>query len=91
MSAKPPQRARRKPSPDDQPVAPQYKTKKDKLIAMLRRKGGQDMAQLTTALGWLPHTVRAALTGLRKNGFTVQRDVANDGRSRYWIVPETGR
>jgi Protein of unknown function (DUF3489) len=23
--------------------------------------------------GWLPHTARAALTGLRKRGFTVER------------------
>jgi hypothetical protein len=42
------------------------------------------MAQLTKTLGWLPHTVRAALTGLRKSGFTIQRVVGKaEEAARY--------
>ena len=35
---------------------------------LLRRKGGATLAELVAATGWLPHTTRAALTGLRKKG-----------------------
>lgn len=67
-------------------------TKKDQLIALLRSRGGVDMAQLTKTLGWLPHTVRAALTGLRKSGFTIQRVVGKaEKAARYRIVPDAER
>ncbi len=37
------------------------------------------------ATGWLPHTTRAALTGLRKRGYAVNREVA-DGGSVYRVA-----
>ena len=50
------------------------------------------MAQLTKTLGWPPHTVRAALTGLRKSGFTIQRVVGKaEKAARYRIVPDAER
>lgn len=91
MSANPPQRSSSKLAADGKSSAPPPKTKKDKLITLLRRRGGQDIAQLTDALGWLPHTVRAALTGLRKSGLNVERHVTDDGRTCYRIVPEASR
>jgi predicted ArsR family transcriptional regulator len=91
MPAKTPHRAPRKRPAGEQPPAPRFKTKKEQLVALLRRKGGQEIAQLTVALGWLPHTVRAALTGLRKNGFNVERAIGDDGRTRYYIAPRAGR
>lgn len=91
MPAKSPNPIHRKRPAAGALAAAQAKTKKDQLIALLRRKGGREMAQLVTALGWLPHTVRAALTGLRKSGFAVERVVGEDGRSRYRIAPETGQ
>jgi len=39
------------------------------VIEMLSRSGGASLADLIAATGWLPHTTRAALTGLRKRGF----------------------
>lgn len=91
MPAKTPHRAPRKRAAGEQPPAPRFKTKKEHLIALLRRKGGQEMAQLIAVLGWLPHTVRAVLTGLRKTGLNVERFIAEDGRPRYRIRPEAGR
>jgi predicted ArsR family transcriptional regulator len=77
------------------PPAPQkVKSKKDQLITLLRTKGGADIQQLTKALGWLPHTVRAALTGLRKSGLTVERIAGKGGGpARYSIAskPERAR
>ena len=67
------------------------KWKKEKIVALLRRNDGRALAELTTALGWLPHTVRAAIAGLRKNGLNVERFTANNGGSRYQIRSEAGR
>lgn len=60
-------------------------TKKAQLIALLRQKGGTDVAAVGRALGWQPHTVRAAFTGLKKAGFSVSRMEGADGVSRYTI------
>jgi predicted ArsR family transcriptional regulator len=91
MTTKSSRSARRKFSTDAQMSTVHRRTKKDQLIALLRRRGGQGIAQLSEALGWLPHTVRAALTGLRKSGLNVERRVTDDGRTCYRILPKAGR
>ena len=40
---------------------------------LLRRKGGATLVELIAATGWLPHSTRAALTGLRKKGHDIER------------------
>ena len=47
-------------------------SKKDRLIGMLSRDGGSTIAEISAALGWQPHTTRAAITGLRKTGHKVE-------------------
>ena len=67
-------------------------SKKEQLIALLRAKGGADIDQLTKALGWLPHTVRDALSGVRKSGLAVERINPSDGRpTRYRITTRSAR
>ena len=51
--------------------SPKPKTKKARLIQMLTRKAGADVATISEKLGWQSHTTRAALTGLRKAGFEI--------------------
>jgi len=41
------------------------RTKKAQLILMLSRKTGADVSTISEKFGWLPHTTRAALSGLR--------------------------
>jgi Protein of unknown function (DUF3489) len=41
------------------------------IVKMLSRKSGATLDALVDATGWLPHTTRAALTGLRARGYTV--------------------
>lgn len=48
-------------------------TKAAAVITLLERDGGATLAELIAATGWLPHTTRAALTGLRKKGHAVER------------------
>ena len=49
------------------------------VLDLLQRADGATLAELVEATGWLPHTTRAALTGLRKKGHVLEkskRDVA---------------
>lgn len=61
-------------------------TKTDSVVALLKRKQGATLEDLTEATGWLPHTTRAAMTGLRKKGHAIERTTV-DGVSRYAIAP----
>ncbi len=45
------------------------------------------IAHLVTILGWQPHTVRAALTGLRRKGFAITRATNGDGETVYCATP----
>jgi len=53
------------------------------LIALLRRSEGATIDVLTKATGWLPHTTRAAITGVRKRGYSVLLDRSAEGASVY--------
>ena len=67
-------------------------TKKDELIRLLKAKAGADVATLGERLGWQPHTVRAAITGLRKTGHVVvATKPGGGGASRYRIVSGAGK
>lgn len=61
---------------------PQRRTKAMLLLTLVQRPEGAVMAELTDATGWLPHTVRAALTGLRRKGHPVDRGI-RDGKACY--------
>ena len=52
---------------------PPRETKTAILRKLLSRKAGADLAALQAATGWQPHSVRAALSGLRKAGYTIDR------------------
>ncbi|MEM6900894.1 MAG: DUF3489 domain-containing protein [Pseudomonadota bacterium] len=45
-------------------------TKLADLVRLLKGKGS-GIDTLSTKLGWQPHTVRAAITGLRQRGYVV--------------------
>jgi DNA-binding MarR family transcriptional regulator len=52
--------------------APKDGTKEARLVKALGGKG-QTLTQLSHLLSWQPHTVRAALTRLRKRGYVIDR------------------
>ena len=69
---------------------PRASTKRAVLIGMLERPDGASVAELGQRLGWLPHTVRAAVTGLRHAGREVTRSKDAEGRSVYRLArPDT--
>ena len=61
-------------------------TKKAIVAALLGRPDGASLDELTTATGWQPHSVRAALTGLRKTGQEVARRQDDTGTTRYRLA-----
>jgi hypothetical protein len=54
-------------------------TKIAQVLDLLQRDGGARLDELTSATGWLPHTARAALTGLRHRGFAVRLERGAEG------------
>jgi len=62
------------------PLAPRSGTKIDDVVKMLSRPEGATIDAIVTATGWLPHTTRAALTGLRKRGYVIERSGSGDGK-----------
>src|SRR5271165_2728119 len=54
------------------PTSPRGGTKIAQVIELLQRGDGASLAELVAATGWLPHTTRAALTGLRKRGYALE-------------------
>jgi hypothetical protein len=69
------------PSPE-RPTAPvpvrPGETKIAGVIALLKRRQGATIEELMEATGWLPHSTRAALTGLRKKGHVLAKDKRGD-------------
>jgi hypothetical protein len=67
------------------PAATPSPSKINEVLALMRREQGASLAELVEATGWLPHSTRAALTGLRKKGHAIVKDSV-DGVTRYTIA-----
>lgn len=67
-------------------VNPRVGSKQALIVSMLRADAGASIGMIANATGWLPHTTRAALTGLRKRGFSIERSREDGGESSYRIV-----
>lgn len=69
-------------------------TKTAILRKLLSRKAGADLAALQTATGWQTHSVRAALSGLRKAGYGIDRADTKPGTGAVYRIssgPESPR
>lgn len=48
------------------------------VVALLERPDGATLAEMVESTGWLPHTTRAALTGLKKKGHVITKAKRGD-------------
>ena len=64
---------------------PRSGSKQARIIKLLSRKSGATLQALVDVTGWLPHTTRAALTGLRKRGYEVVLE-RQDGKSSIYRI-----
>ena len=67
-------------------VLPRSGSKQAQIVEMLSNGQGATLPELEAAMDWLPHTTRAALSGLRKRGFAVERVHVEGQRSLYRIA-----
>lgn len=70
----------------DTALAARAGTKQAQVIALLSRPSGAGLTDLVKTTGWLPHTARAALTGLRKKGYPLEKSKSADGTTIYQIA-----
>ena len=75
-----PAKLRQEPVPAMLPARP---SKKAAILGLLQRSHGAAIGELTEATGWQVHSVRAALTGLRKDGKELTRTKDDAGVTRY--------
>lgn len=64
---------------------PRGGAKREIVITLLRREQGATMAELMAATGWQPHSTRAVITGLRKDGHEIAC-IKRSGPSYYKIA-----
>ncbi|GKY89832.1 DUF3489 domain-containing protein [Sinisalibacter aestuarii] len=65
-------------------------TKSALVLRLLERKSGTDLTALQDATGWQPHSVRAALSTLRKAGYTIDRlPPKKDGGTAIYRITAT--
>ena len=70
-------------------TAPRQGTKIARVIELLQRDQGARLEELIAATGWLPHTARAALTGLRHRGYDVRLERGETGRASVYRAVAT--
>lgn len=85
--------ARTKPtvSPKSKVTAPavlKAPSKEQQLAALVIRDEGATLDQMIAATGWLPHTTRAALTGLKKKGYAISSNKVDGVRTYRGLAPE---
>ncbi len=64
---------------------PEKGSRAAQLVAMLARKQGATLEDITKATAWKPHSARAALTGLRKRGYEIESNKPEGGSRNYRI------
>jgi hypothetical protein len=72
--------------PAPHPSAPRGGTKLAQIIELLKSDAGATLDELISVTDWLPHTTRAALTGLRKRGYLVSRERSTTERESAYFI-----
>jgi hypothetical protein len=70
---------------------PRAGSKQALLVSLLMASEGASLDTIIGATGWLPHTVRAALTGLRKRGYAIARLQESGGKSSSYRIITNAR
>lgn len=68
--------------------SPKPPSKQQLLAALVVRDEGANLDQMIAITGWLPHTTRSALTGLKKKGYVISSDKVDGVRTYRGIAPQ---
>ena len=77
------------PKPTAPPTKPEPKTKNQQVIDLLSTDGGVTLEEMSALAGWLPHSTRSFMIGLKKKGHVIESDKI-DGVRRYRMVSSGG-
>jgi hypothetical protein len=72
-------------APAGSPAARRPTGKLGDVLTAISAGAGATLSEITALTGWLPHTARAAVTGLRQRGFPVQL-IEREGRKAYRLA-----
>ena len=75
-------------SKERSPATSARPSKKGAILALLQRPKGAAISDFIEATGWQVHSVRAALTGLRKEGMELLRDKDLAGVTHYRLAAQ---
>lgn len=64
------------------------KTKAATVNRMLRRDKGATLAEIAKATSWRPHSCRAFLSGVRKQGTALSKEERSNGDTAYKVSGE---
>lgn len=67
------------------PPASTPSSKASLVLSLMRQSQGATLIDMVVVTGWLPHTARAVLSGLRKKGRPITK-AKQDGVTRYSIA-----
>ena len=70
--------------------APRRGSKRAQIIALMQGVTGATLNDMVEATGWLPHTTRAALTGLRHKGYAIAKSRNAEAKTVYRIDAAAG-
>ena len=70
--------------------APRTGSKLDQVLVMLTSEAGATISDLTAATGWLEHSTRAVLTGLRHRGYELRLTRGERGGASVYRVAARG-
>lgn len=75
-------------APTEQPAPDAKTSKQNTIVALLRRRQGASIAEMTAATGWLPHSVRGWMSGAAKKrlGLELVSEKDGSGTRRYHIA-----
>lgn len=63
-------------------TAAKPESKAARILRLMQRTEGATLDEMVAETGWLPHTTRAAMTGLKRKGHTIT-SIKSDGVRRY--------
>ncbi|HKK22990.1 MAG TPA: DUF3489 domain-containing protein [Pseudohaliea sp.] len=71
-----------------EPAGSKKGTRRAQFLGLLQRQDGASMAEMQAATGWQAHSIRALLSGLRKDGMTILSEKKPGEASRYRVLDE---
>jgi hypothetical protein len=72
------------------PAAAPRQSKQAAVVALLRRPVGVTVAEIVTATGWQPHTIRGLFSGTLKKKLHLNLSSAQEDRGRVYRISDAG-